>query len=226
MGILKSLVGGITYNHELINHSGSHLNKPSELDVENLEAIFIETAGELRSAEEHAALLNHIDELPVDAKTKKIIQTARWHKKEIWFGDVKPTFSERLRGVLAHFAHPFQQYSAQRAAEKLSETGSANGLQEQLRILTQFEQKIPETIERDKIMAAKISVLAAISKSDRIGILTGARHVNLSRLLRERYSPTPEEVKKIATRDPHALKMFRCIYDKQTRRWRVEEHSL
>ncbi|MDP3742531.1 MAG: hypothetical protein Q8R15_04410, partial [Candidatus Micrarchaeota archaeon] len=84
----------------------------------------------------------------------------------------------------------------------------------------------PLVYVRNAIMCHKIKALADKTGHTKIGLLVGAGHVDMVNLLEQGAALTAEQRTEIASRGPDALKMFRCIYNKQAGRWRVEEHSL
>ena len=75
-------------------------------------------------------------------------------------------------------------------------------------------------------MAHKIKALADKTGHQKIGIAVGAGHVGIANLLEQGAKLTQADREKIASHGSDTLKMFRCVYDKQASRWRVEEHSL
>ncbi len=224
MGVLRTRVKKITYHHELINHSLFFKRTESELPVKKLDAVFLESAGTHPKRTELEELLNKLDHNYVHDMRLKIINQAKDTGTEIWFGDVKPQFGEMVKSILANFLHPFEKLRSLYATLQLSKRGDTN--QKYVETAARFEKKVPLAFERDKIMGAKILRLAAITKAKKIGIVTGAAHVNLSKILEQEETLNEETRDKIASRGGNALKMYRCKYNKEAKRWHVEEHSL
>ncbi|MDP3742144.1 MAG: hypothetical protein Q8R15_02405 [Candidatus Micrarchaeota archaeon] len=250
MGILPIENSRRAYVHELEFHSS---RRETELPIEKLDAVFIETAGgHPKEAKELAEGLHYLHGLTKSKKHKgsmnrviDIIKRAANSRTEIWFGDVKSTKSEKAistaeialsslarAGVIAATINLPAAIVSPLASPHLIATMwlARKGNAKNRKISRSIAEKMglinPRIQIRNLTMAHKIKALAEKTGHKNIGLLTGAAHVGIASLLEKDAALTVEQRAKIAKRSPDALKMYRCIYDKQTGRWRVEEHSL
>ncbi|MFH0713291.1 MAG: hypothetical protein V1722_02500 [Candidatus Micrarchaeota archaeon] len=251
MGIITTNHKGIEYTHELITHSWPLERNKSELPVKKLNAVFLETGS--ADLEQLETRLNKGEFFKNHPLWHNVIERAEKHGAEIWLGDVKPNTSEKISYVLLNLGAPFIPYAAGSAVGRkigrrkaltlmgaaiglglvsasqlssllISTRGNKNDAKVARKIVSVHSQIDPIAYPRDFIMAQKLKALAKITGHKRIGILTGNAHINITRLLPTELKSEARE--KIVTRGPDALKMYRCVYNRQEKRWKVEEHSL
>ncbi len=111
-------------------------------------------------------------------------------------------------------------------AAMLSRKGAADKRRVSRKIKSATGRIDPVVYVRNAIMSHKIKALAERTGHRNIGVLIGAGHVELADLLQQGAALTPQQRVEIAKRGPEALKMYRCKYNKKTRKWNIEEHSL
>ncbi len=250
MGVLEIRNKGKTYLHELEIHTS---RRKTELPVEKLGAVFIESAGRhLNNKKRLAQRLNESETFwhgegneGFEARVRDILQRAKNSGTEIWLGDVKSTEKENRRtlgidiaaltartiagGVLGGpVAAVVCGVCVPRKFSQLwlARKGTANKRRISRQIATLTGKITPTISIRDVVMGHKIKKLSELTNHQQIGILTGAGHVGMADILEKEKPLTEKQRSKIAARGSDALKMFRCIYDKTEGRWRVEEHSL
>lgn len=229
MGLLHFQAGNRRYAFELDNHESK---RGTELPVEELHAIYLESNGAHPSGK-HAKYqlednLNYLHTFwagdsrmqlfkgPV-RRVKEIIARAKQNGTEIWLGDLELTQKEEdsLAGPLVQVL----------PALWLARKGNADRRRISKTITTLGGKITPGAI-RDLASAAKIRFLAKKTDHKEIGIFAGAGHVGIAQQLQKTKVLTTGQRTTLAERGSDALKMYRCIYDQQAKRWKVEEHSL
>ncbi len=255
MGVLETKARGKHYYHELEMHG---IKRSTELPVEQLNAVFLETSGFHptntqaieRLANEHGRFWYENPPKGTEKRINEILERAKQSGTEIWLGDTAGTSKEHslniaqflgaagIRGIIPAIAGATPGISIplgflcglcsphNLSSYLLSRKGSANNRSISRKYATLIGKIAPPSRMRDLVMAQKIVKLTRVTGHNKIGILTGAGHVGISDILEKEKALTEKQREKIAARSPDALKMYRCIYDKQAERWRIEEHSL
>ncbi len=207
--------------------------------------------GLLKEPEAAAGTAGPLPFIIKDRKLAHIVRRAEKSGTELWFGDVNTTDAENLAsffssiGVLslgATAAYGTAGLMTRRKAlkslaalagmaavsilplERLTAKGNANDRRISRFLVREQGQIDPTVYVRNRIIAHKIRTLTEKTGHTKVGLLFGAGHENLSQLLERPQPLTSEQHREIAKRGPEALKIFRCIFDKNAGNWRVGEH--
>ncbi len=250
MGLLPFEHKNRKYWMELDLHNAK---RKTELPIEALHAVFIET-GEPSESPEHIANSLNQDGVPFERGSKyagyenrvlEIVKRAKQSNAEIWLGDIKSSRGDQIKEIIALSSGVLlrQQIIAALGGDHilqiagstasptiiggllLSKKGNVKKLKISRFVVDMVKRLDPTAHRRNFIMANKIDNLAEITGHTNIGILCGAAHVGMTsmlekpKLLKARQRAAFEKYEK-------GLKMYRCAYDKQTEKWKVEEHSL
>ncbi len=247
MGIISVQHGKRKYTIELESHDQDQ----SELPVENLHAIFFEGGSrQPKNADEMLDKLKSKGKY-LGEKYAELIERAKNNGTEVWFGDaINPGRlilggASILTSVVAGTKigqkaatltrRKFLNYTghAMMAAllgdllsmEPLTNKGDVSNRRFSLSNAKHMGS-ILGTDMRNALMAHNIKKLAKISGHINIGVSTGSLHAGIADLVAQGREITKDEKQKINNSYPVGKTMYRCTYDKQASRWKVEEHSL
>ena len=236
MGILP-----LTKEHKnyVIEFDAHKVIRPTELPVEKLGAVFIETGGAHPENREEMArflhdLVEHAHYIANDHNNEQkgaiqrileIVQRARTSGTEIWFVDIETTNEEvvrELRTSKHRITRPIREY----ASYWLARRGNATRRKVSRYLIKRLEAASTIGQLRELTINEKIRLLSEKSGHNNIGIFVGAAHAGLEDIIKKGLKLNEEQKRELAKKGAHALKAYRCIYDSQAGNWRVEEHSL
>ncbi|MFH0713325.1 MAG: hypothetical protein V1722_02205 [Candidatus Micrarchaeota archaeon] len=249
MGILPFQSGRRNYLMELDYHGSK---RKSELPVEKLNAVFLETGSiQIRTAKEAKTRLNKTfpkagtEYTDYWKRTLGVINAAKKSGTEIWLGDPGSSNLELHGSTAVIAASAFLRAAGGLAllgpggalAAAVSSPAVINGLWLQRSgnakkrkisraIISAIGKINPLVVWRNKVIAHKIQILAEKTGHTKIGILVGTGHVGLADHLEKQRMLTPAEMVKAKKRGAQNVKMFRCRFDKGKNEWQVEEHSI
>ncbi len=223
MGIIEVNTGNKKYVLEFEVHN--ELERP-ELPVENLHAVYLESAFTMSGSRGKGALektLNDCARIPPSVRLKSldIIRRAQSAGAELWVYSVPQTSREdKIENLSEILTFPVSYPSALRLASR----GHAEKRVISRAIMSGLSKIERSTRLRSKAMSNAITRLAEDTGHSRIGLLLGAGHADMVGLLKKGVTLSERERKKLA--DRKALTAFRCVYDKANAKWRAEEHRL